>query len=144
MLDIDLKLALYEVDDARDLEVDVTIRNTQNRQAPLNILPLTYGPAVLEVRDAESNPVPLVPPSVPPSGDASGRIDLTPGAAVAFHYRGSTVFDAPLMPGNYAVRLRVTAVPDPTASGRRCELTSAWVPFVVAKRVASPASEGES
>jgi hypothetical protein len=126
---VTLLLASATVADARDLAIEVTIRNAGREAVRLNALAFPYAAAVLEVRTAAGASVSLVPPGMPPVDDGvTGRIDLAPGAAELFSYSGAVLFDAPLAPGRYAIRFHA-ALQD--GSRGTDGLASAWVPFTV-------------
>jgi hypothetical protein len=124
-----LVLASATVADARDLAVEVTVRNTGSEVVRLNALAFPYAAAVLEVRTAAGASVALIPPGMPPVDDGvTGRIDLAPGAVQTFHYSGAVLFDAPLPAGRYAIRFHAALG---AGSHGRDGLASEWVPFTV-------------
>jgi hypothetical protein len=131
-LEAALKLESPVVADARELEIEVTLRNVGVTALRVNTLPLEYGPVVLRLRTASEKPVPLVPPSVPPLDDGEMlRVQLEPGAEVRFEYRGGGLLDSPLSPGTYAVRFQLSLTSGPSGRDWAGELASSWVPFEV-------------
>ena len=131
-LETALKLKSPMLADARELEIELTLRNVGATALRLNTLPFEYGPAVLRLRTASEEPIPLLPPSVPPPDDGEVlRVQLGPSELVRFHYRGGGLLDAPLSPGKYAVRFQLSLTSGPSGRDWVGELASSWVPFEV-------------
>ncbi len=127
-----LALASDTVGDARDLAIEVSVRNAGPAAVRFNTLIFPYSGAVLDLQTAAGEPLAPVPAGMPPVDDGvAGRIDLAPGAQDNWHYRGISLFDGPLAPGRYAIRFRVTLLADPHAHDWAGTLASDWVPFTV-------------
>jgi hypothetical protein len=131
-LEAALKLKSPVVADARELEIEVTLRNVGASAIRVDTLPMEYGPAVLRLRAASEEPIPLVPPSVPPLDDDEAlSVQLAPGEEISFQYRGGGLLDSPLPRGTYAVRFQLELTSGPSGRDWAGELVSSWVPFEV-------------
>lgn len=132
VLVVSLMLAAETVRDARELAIDMSVRNAGSGPVRLNTLTFPYSGAVLELRTAAGTPVAPIPPGMPPVDDeVTGRIDLAPGAQETWHYVGTSLFDGPLAPGRYAIRFRVTLLGEPHGRDWAGTLSSEWVQFTV-------------